>query len=89
MAPKTGPKSEGLNLESFAAAGLQFALGIVFFLFIGRWADRKFDSTPLFTLLGVFVGGGAAFYSFYRRISAAQRADDERRRKEKAAGSQQ
>jgi F0F1-type ATP synthase assembly protein I len=33
----------------------------------------------LFTIAGVFVGGGAAFYNMYRKITAAQRRDDEER----------
>ena len=82
----TEPKSDELNPSNFAGAGLQFAVSIVAFLLLGQWADRKLDSSPVFLLLGVFIGGAGAFYSMYRRISAAQRADDERRRKERETG---
>jgi len=84
MSNEPGRKSEELNISTFAGAGLQFALGIILFLLIGRWADQKFGTGSLFTILGIFVGGGAAFYNLYRRITAAQRADDERRAREKA-----
>ncbi len=60
-----------------AGIGLQFAVSIVVFLYIGQWADKKFGTSPLFLLLGVFVGGGAAFYSMYRKLMAAQREEDE------------
>lgn len=60
-----------------AGVGLQFAVSIVVFLYIGQWADKKFGTSPLFLLLGVFVGGGAAFYSMYRKLMAAQREEDE------------
>lgn len=75
-----------LKLGTYAGVGLQFALAIILFLFAGSWADRKLGTSPVFLLVGVFVGGGAAFYSMYRRLSAAQKADDERRKRERESG---
>ena len=79
----TPPNKDDLNLSSFAGVGLQFAISIVLFLFLGQWADRKLDSSPAFTLIGVFIGGGAAFYGMYRKVATAQKADDERRKQER------
>jgi F0F1-type ATP synthase assembly protein I len=75
---KTSP-SGGLSGADFAGVGLQFAAAIVIFLFAGQWIDQKLGTSGLFTIAGVFVGGGAAFYLMYRKISAAQRRDDEER----------
>jgi F0F1-type ATP synthase assembly protein I len=75
------PANPELNIGSFAGVGLQFAISIVLFLFLGQWLDRKFGTSPVFLLAGVFLGGGAAFYSMYRRLTAAQKADDERRKR--------
>lgn len=75
-----GQAEDELKLGTYASVGLQFALGIILFLFLGQWADRKLGTSPVFLLIGVFVGGGAAFYSMYRRLARAQKADDERRR---------
>ncbi len=84
--PKPDPRNkDDLNAGSFAGVGLQFAISIIAFLFLGQWADRKLGTSPVFLLAGVFIGGGAAFYSMYRRLSAAQKADDERRKREKEA----
>lgn len=80
------PDKDELNLGSFAGAGLQFAVAIVLFLLAGQWADRKFGTSPVFVLAGVFIGGAAAFYSLYRRVTAAQKADDERRKREREKG---
>jgi len=77
------PQPEELKIGSFAGVGLQFAVAIVLFLFLGQWADRKLGTSPIFLLAGVFIGGGAAFYSMYRRLSTAQKADDERRKHER------
>ena len=76
------PKDE-IKLGTYAGVGLQFAIGIILFLFVGQWVDRKLGTSPVFLLAGVFVGGGAAFYSMYRRLSAAQKADDDRRKRER------
>ena len=75
------PKSpDSINVGSFAGAGLQFAISLVLFLLLGQWMDRKFGTSPVFLLAGVFIGGAGAFYSMYRKLSAAQKADDERRK---------
>jgi F0F1-type ATP synthase assembly protein I len=75
---KTTP-SGGLSGADFAGVGLQFAAAIVIFLFAGQWVDSKLGTSGVFTIAGVFIGGGAAFYLMYRKISAAQRRDDEER----------
>ena len=77
------PGKDELNIGSYAGVGLQFAISIVAFLFLGQWVDRKLGSSPVFLLAGVFIGGSAAFYSMYRRLAAAQKADDERRKRER------
>jgi F0F1-type ATP synthase assembly protein I len=71
--------SGGSSGADFAGLGIQFAAAILIFLFAGQWLDGKVGTNGLFTVVGVFVGGGGAFYNMYRKISAAQRRDDEER----------
>jgi F0F1-type ATP synthase assembly protein I len=79
---RPGPGSNGsLPGAEFAGVGLQFAAAIILFLFIGKWIDKRAGTSGLFTLLGVFVGGGAAFWNLYRKITEAQRRDDEERKR--------
>ncbi len=73
--------NKSLSGADFAGVGMQFAIAIVVFLFAGQWLDNRLGTNGLFTMAGVFVGGGAAFYSLYRKITAAQRKDDEDRSK--------
>ena len=71
--------SEGGSLGAagkYAGLGLQFALSIILFLYIGQWVDRKLGTDGPFLLLGVFVGAGAAFYSMYRSLMADQRREE-------------
>jgi F0F1-type ATP synthase assembly protein I len=76
---RKNPPSGGLSGANFAGVGLQFAAAIVIFLFAGQWVDDKLGTSGLFTIAGVFIGGGGAFYLMYRKITAAQRRDDEER----------
>jgi len=84
MADEKGTRNSStkgdLSGADFAGVGIQFAAAIVLFLFAGQWVDEKLGTGGLFTIIGVFVGGGAAFYNMYRKISAAQRRDDEERK---------
>ena len=70
---------KSLSGADFAGVGIQFAVAIVVFLFAGQWLDKRLGTNGLFTIAGVFVGGGAAFYNMYHKITAAQRRDDEER----------
>jgi F0F1-type ATP synthase assembly protein I len=70
---------KGLSGADFAGVGMQFAVAIIVFVFAGQWLDERLGTRGLFTIAGVFLGGGAAFYNMYRKITAAQRRDDEER----------
>jgi F0F1-type ATP synthase assembly protein I len=71
--------NKSLSGADSAGVGMQFAVAIIAFLFAGQWLDNRLGTNGLFTIAGVFVGGGAAFYNMYRKITAAQRRDDEER----------
>ena len=67
-------------MTEFAGVGLQFAVSILVFLYLGQWLDRKLGTAPWFLLIGVFVGGAGSFYSMYRRLMAAQARDEAARK---------
>ena len=83
---RKGSPSGGSSGAEFAGLGIQFAAAILIFLFAGQWLDGKVGTNGLFTILGVFVGGGGAFYNMYRKITAAQRRDDEERAARRGSG---
>jgi len=68
----------------YAGFGLQFALSILLFLWIGQWVDRKVGTDGIFLLVGVFIGAGGSFYSMYRSVMADQKREDDAK-KEQAA----
>ncbi|MEA3323133.1 MAG: AtpZ/AtpI family protein [Patescibacteria group bacterium] len=71
MLKKQDKKTE--NESVFSALSLAFELGyiiaipIVGFALGGRLLDRKFDSTPIFLLLGIFVAILLSSYFVYRK----------------------
>jgi F0F1-type ATP synthase assembly protein I len=54
---------------ALAGLGMQFFASILLFVYAGNWLDRRFDTSPLFLLGGLFVGGGGTFYASYRRLT--------------------
>jgi len=85
--PVRRPAERGpaLSGTEFAGIGLQFALTLVLFAFLGLWLDERLHSSPWLLLLCVFVGGAAGFYSMYRRVMAAQKRDSQDREARRAA----
>jgi len=51
-------------------SGIGFWIGgcIALGVFLGVWLDSKFGISPLFTLLGLFIGLFAAFFGTYRML---------------------
>lgn len=79
---KPGRKDE-LSAGAFAGLGIQFAVGIILFLYIGKWIDAKLGTSPVFLIGGVFLAAGGSLYKIYRRIAAEQKLDDEARAKKR------
>lgn len=63
----------------YMGLGLTWALSTLLFLLAGWWLDGKVGTTPLFMILGAFVGASAGFYSLYRHVvlDARNREKDE------------
>lgn len=73
-------RTDELSAGAFAGFGIQFAVGIILFLYIGKWIDAKLGTSPAFLIGGVFLAAGGSFYKIYRHIAAEQKMDDEARR---------
>jgi len=74
--PEKGPvrgATAGPSPASFAGGGIQFVISILLFLYIGKWLDSRFGTSPWLLMIGVLVGAVAGFYSFYRRIMSSSR----------------
>lgn len=70
-------RTDQLSAGSYAGLGLQFLVGIILFLYVGKWIDAKLGTNPVFLISGVFLGGAGSFYIVYRKLVAVQKRDDE------------
>jgi F0F1-type ATP synthase assembly protein I len=52
----------------FAGLGIQLVVMTLLGLFAGQWADRKFGTGQLLTIVGAFLGFGAAMWSMIRQV---------------------
>ena len=76
-------QKDSLQAQLWASAGqymglgLGWALSTLLFLLVGWWLDGKTGTTPLFMILGAFVGAGAGFYSLYRHVVVESQDQEE------------
>ncbi len=62
-------KETGKNIRElgyFASLGMSVAFAIVIGLGIGYWLDKKFDTQPVWLLIGLAFGIAAGFSNIYR-----------------------
>lgn len=83
--PGTGENGPGPG--AYAGFGMQFVVALLLFLYLGQWVDRRLGTSPVFLLIGIFVGAGGSFYAMYRKLMAAQAREDEAKRAARQAAS--
>jgi F0F1-type ATP synthase assembly protein I len=59
--------------SQFAGIGIQFAVAILLGLYGGQWLDRRWNTKPVFLLIGVFLGAAAGFMSMYRAVNRSSK----------------
>ena len=80
------PKDDNVGREmgegyKYVSLGLTFAGGIVVFLLVGFWLDRWLGTTPIFILIGTFLGTVLSFLTVYRKLEAEARLRREQKGK--------
>lgn len=84
MVRETGsnrPKSpDSSGLWRMAGLGTELAGGIVGFVLLGWWIDRKFGTSPTWLIVGSVLGGVGGMVHLIKRAIAFQR-DDQASRK--------
>ncbi|HEY9450019.1 MAG TPA: AtpZ/AtpI family protein [Gemmatimonadaceae bacterium] len=69
------------SAASFAGLGIQLAISILLFLYLGQWLDKKLGTDPLMLIVGVFFGAALGIYNMYHVLTAAQRKAREEKEK--------
>ncbi len=65
--------------------GIELVVGVAVGLFGGSWLDKKFDTSPWFTVIGLTYGIAAGARAIYRALKRANREADELDRSEREA----
>jgi F0F1-type ATP synthase assembly protein I len=73
VAPGNDPKRVERGYFRFAEVGVQFAATVVVLILAGIWADGRFHTSPLFTIVGLFLGFGGATWNLVRTVLAPDR----------------
>ena len=61
------------ELGYYSSLGLSVSLSIFIGLFLGVWLDKKFDTTPVLTLIGLGMGIVAGFRNLIRAMNKSKK----------------
>ena len=64
----------------FLTLGLQLALTVVVFFFIGRWLDQRLDTAPWLMIGGAALGITGGLIHFIKTVLAIGRKQDQEHR---------
>lgn len=62
----------------YLTLGIQLAMTIVVFFFLGRFLDGYFSTSPWLMITALFVGCTGGLIKFIRTVTVLTRQDDER-----------
>lgn len=71
------PREDGSlkGVAPYLDLGLRLALAMVLGVYGGYWLDNKLATTPLFLLLGMFIGAASGFMTIYRSVFPTKKDD--------------
>ena len=70
MEPPKNPKSSlYFTLGVYGAVGFQLAASVVAGLLLGGVADKKWETSPWMTLIGLTLGATGGFYNLFRILN--------------------
>jgi len=75
-----GKKNTSHAVFANVTIGLQLAITVLIFVFGGYRLDLHYDKSPLFIMIGTFVGMGLGFYNLIKELQSQQKREEERDR---------
>ena len=54
----------------YLTIGMQLAIAVVGFFFLGRWLDDVFETAPWLMIIGLMLGTVGGFISFFRSVTS-------------------
>jgi ATP synthase protein I len=80
---ESGWRGWATDFGPFLTLGIQLAIAVVAFFFLGRWLDGALGTAPWLMIGGLFVGIVGGLAQFLRTASALGKKEDEEARKER------
>jgi ATP synthase protein I len=68
------------DLGPFFTLGIQLAIAVVAFFFLGRWLDGMLGTGPWLMIAGLLLGSGGGLVQFIRAASTLGKQEDEKAR---------
>ncbi len=62
------PGKRGTGGMRYAGLGVQLAVSLLLFVWLGQWADRRLGTGGLLTVLCAFLGFGGTMYWLIRSL---------------------
>ncbi len=77
--PEKGKKRVGPfgQVAPYLGLGLQLAVTVVVFFYIGKWLDDRYDTKPYLMLAGSMVGMAGGFIKFYKTVNELSKNEDQ------------
>jgi F0F1-type ATP synthase assembly protein I len=73
-----------MEFGPFLTLGIQLAIAVVMFFFLGRWLDSLLGTTPWLMIGGLFLGTVGGLIHFFRTAVALGKQQDEEAREQRA-----
>ncbi|HTP80190.1 MAG TPA: AtpZ/AtpI family protein [Bacteroidota bacterium] len=70
------PENVLRQVSPYIGLGLQLALTVAIFYFIGSWMDDRFQTAPYLMVVGSMVGIVGGFIKFYKTVTALSEKGD-------------
>jgi ATP synthase protein I len=70
----------------YLTIGMQLAIAVVGFFFLGRWLDDIFGTTPWLMIIGLLLGTAGGFISFFRSVISMVKKEGELEHKSNESG---
>jgi ATP synthase protein I len=67
--PQKKPDPFLIAFGIYGAVGFQLAATVVGGLLFGNWLDKKFDTLPWLTIIGLVIGSIGGFYNLIRILN--------------------
>ncbi len=76
---KERPRSTLGQIGPYLTIGLELALFLLAFIFIGRYLDSRLGTEPWLLLTGAFLGFFAGFYNLIKTLSRLSESEKEKK----------